>query len=136
MWLGEEPGQASRLKLVINHWLLGLVANLAETIGLARALGVDPAKFLEAIDGGPINSPYAQMKGMAMLKGEFEPSFPLRLAGKDLDLVLEAGKDRGFDAPLAAAAASLFARAAETEHADDDMSAVYVVFRPTGEESG
>jgi 3-hydroxyisobutyrate dehydrogenase len=128
VWLGEEPGDASRLKLVINHWLLGLVAGLAETIGLAHALGVDPAKFLEAIDGGPINSPYAQIKGKAMLKGDFEPSFPLRLAHKDLNLILEAAGAHGFDAPLAAAAASLFARAAETDHADDDMSAVYAVF--------
>jgi 3-hydroxyisobutyrate dehydrogenase len=136
LWLGDEPGDASRLKLVINHWLLGLVANLGETIGLARALGVDPTKFLEAIDGGPINSPYAQTKGMAMLKGDFEPSFPLRLARKDLDLVLEAARGRGVDAPLAAAAASLFARAAELDHADDDMSAVYAAVQPTGEARG
>jgi 3-hydroxyisobutyrate dehydrogenase len=133
LWLGEEPRAASGLKLVINHWLLGLVVGLAETIGLARALGVDPAKFLEAIDGGPINSPYAQIKGMAMLKGEFEPSFPLRLAHKDLSLVLEAAEARGFDAPLATAAASLFVRADDLGHGDEDMSAVYAVFQPAGE---
>jgi 3-hydroxyisobutyrate dehydrogenase len=133
IWLGEEPGGASRLKLVINHWLLGLVSGLAETIGLARALDVDPARFLEAIGGGPLNAPYAQFKGMAMVKGDFEASFPLRLAHKDLKLILDAARARSFDAPLAATAATLFARAAELGHADDDMSAVYAALRPAGE---
>jgi 3-hydroxyisobutyrate dehydrogenase len=133
VWLGEEPGDASRLKLVINHWLLGLVSGSAETIALARALDVHPAKFLEAIDGSPLNSPYAQFKGMAMVKGNFETSFPLRLAHKDLNLVLDAARARSFDAPLAATAATLFTRAAELGHADDDMSAVYAALRPAGE---
>jgi 3-hydroxyisobutyrate dehydrogenase len=133
VWLGEEPGDATRLKLVINHWLLGLVAGLAETIGLAGALGVDPAKFLEAIDGGPLNAGYAQVKGVAMMEGDFETSFPLHLAYKDLNLMLDAARSHGFEAPLAAAVAGLFARAAELGHGDDDMSAVYAALRPADE---
>jgi 3-hydroxyisobutyrate dehydrogenase len=37
--------------------VLALVEGLAETIALAEALGVDPATFLEIIDGGPLARP-------------------------------------------------------------------------------
>ncbi|HLL58212.1 MAG TPA: NAD(P)-dependent oxidoreductase, partial [Rubrobacteraceae bacterium] len=62
LWLGEA-GAGSRLKLVTNNWIVGLLGVLAETISLARATGVDPARFLEVIEGGPLGLPYAQMKG-------------------------------------------------------------------------
>ena len=62
LWLGDA-GAGSRLKLVINTWLLSLTEALAEAIALAGALGVDPQTFLDAIDGGPLGLPYAQLKG-------------------------------------------------------------------------
>ena len=46
LWLGEA-GAGSRLKLVLNTWLLALVEGLAEAIALAEALGVDPQTFLD-----------------------------------------------------------------------------------------
>src|SRR5262249_32928414 len=52
VWLGEEIGSASALKLVLNHWIQNSVENIAETIALAQALGVDPRQFLESISGG------------------------------------------------------------------------------------
>jgi 3-hydroxyisobutyrate dehydrogenase len=48
---------------VLNTWVVGLVESLAETIGLARALGFEPELFLETIAGGPPDSGYAQLKG-------------------------------------------------------------------------
>jgi 3-hydroxyisobutyrate dehydrogenase len=83
-------GEASRLKLVLNTWLLALVDGLAETLALAEGLGLEPRLFLETIAGGPLDVGYAQLKGEAMLKQEFAPSFPARLALKDAGLVLEA----------------------------------------------
>ena len=62
VWLGEA-GEGSRLKLVVNNWIVGILGVLAETVAFARATGVDPAKFLETIEGGPLGLPYAQMKG-------------------------------------------------------------------------
>src|SRR5205823_4127245 len=90
LWLGDEPGPATRMKIVINNWVVGLTEVLAESMALARKLDVDPAKFLEVLDGNPVGSPYAQLKGKMILDESFEPSFPLRLALKDAKLVLEA----------------------------------------------
>ena len=61
-----RPGAGSRLKVVINGWIVGVVAVLAETITLAEALDVDPQLFFDAVADGPLDLPYARMKGAAM----------------------------------------------------------------------
>ena len=117
-----EAGEATRAKLVLNHWVLVLTASTAETIGFARALGVDPQLFLDVIEGAPMDSGYAQMKGRLILDGKAADavSFPLRLAHKDARLVLEAGAD----GELAPAVKRLYDRASEAGLDDHDMAAV------------
>jgi 3-hydroxyisobutyrate dehydrogenase len=119
-----DAGEGNRLKVVVNSWLVGLVASLGETIALAEAIGVDPKVFLDAIEGGPVGPPYARVKGDLMVERSFPTSFALRLARKDVGLVLEAAEQHGFDARLARTIAELFDRAEEAGHGDEDMAAV------------
>jgi 3-hydroxyisobutyrate dehydrogenase len=120
-----EAGAATRLKLVINNWLLGVVENLAETIAFAEGIDVPPETFLEAIDGSAVGAPYAQLKGKQMLDREFPAAFPLSLALKDARLVLEAAERHGVPSKLAKVAADQFERAEQLGHGDEDMAAVY-----------
>jgi 3-hydroxyisobutyrate dehydrogenase len=120
-----EAGEGTRLKLVINNWLLGIVENLAETIAFAEGIDVPPETFLEAIDGSAVGAPYAQLKGKQMLAREFPPAFPLSLALKDARLVLEAAERHGVPSKLAKVAAEQFERAEGLGHGDEDMAAVY-----------
>jgi 3-hydroxyisobutyrate dehydrogenase len=120
-----EAGAGTRLKLVINNWLLLLLGDLAETVAFAERIDVDPRSFLEAIDGGAVGSPYAQMKGAMMVERDFPTAFPLKLALKDLELVLDAGERHDSEMPLASVAAERFRRAVEQGHGDKDMAAVY-----------
>jgi 3-hydroxyisobutyrate dehydrogenase len=124
-WVGETPGDASRLKLVLNHWILGLTENIGETIAFAQAIGVDPRQALGAIEGGNMDTPYLHMKSNAILEEALEAAFPLRLATKDADLVLDAARDAGLDLPLIEVARRQFARAIELGHGDKDMAATY-----------
>ncbi len=124
LWVGET-GAGSRLKVVVNSWLIGLVGVLAETIALAQCSGVDPAGFLDAIEGGPVGAPYARLKGEAMTAARFPASFPLRLAHKDAHLVLDAAHACGLVLPMADAMNQQFGRAIQLGHGDDDMAAVY-----------
>ena len=94
LWLGPA-GAGSRLKLVVNNWIVGLLGVLAETVAFAEATGVDPAKFLDVIEGGPLGLPYAQLKGQMMMEDDFPTSFSLKLARKDASLVLEAAEQEG-----------------------------------------
>jgi 3-hydroxyisobutyrate dehydrogenase len=121
--LGDEPGAATRMKLVLNAWLVALVEGLAESIQLAEGLGVDPAAFLEIIDGGPLGPPYAKLKGTMMIERSYEPSFALRWALKDASLVEEAARDAGLDLPLARTIAARMQEAVDAGHGDDDMAA-------------
>jgi 3-hydroxyisobutyrate dehydrogenase len=125
MWVGDA-GAGSRLKLAANAWVATVLEGVAESLALTRDLGLDPALFLEAIAGGAMDAPYVQLKGKAMLAGEFPPAFKLAGALKDVDLILAAAGDAGADLGLMPAIREHFARAVEAGHGDLDMSATYL----------
>ncbi len=131
VWLGEA-GEGSRLKLVLNNWIVGLVGVLAETVAFARATSVDPARFLETIEGGPLGLPYAQMKGKMMIEEDFPTSFSLGLARKDAGLVLDAAEAHGLRMEIAEAVAARFDGAIGAGHGEEDVAAVYEAAKPAG----
>ncbi len=129
VWLGEA-GEGSRLKLVVNNWILGLLGVLAETLALARATGVDPNRFLETIEGGPLNAPYAQMKGGMMIEADYPPSFSAKLARKDAGLVLDAAAAEDLRLTIAEAVVAHFDEAIEAGHGEEDMAAIHEAVKP------
>jgi 3-hydroxyisobutyrate dehydrogenase len=118
-------GAGTRLKLVVNGWLLALTASLAEVLALSEAIGLEPSAFLETIAGGPLDVGYAHLKGKLMLERSFPPSFPLRLADKDAALVVEAAEQAALPLEVQRAVRGAYARAAAEGHGDEDMAAVY-----------
>ena len=124
-----EAGTGTRMKLVINSWLLTLVEGLAETVAFAEGIGIEPERFLDAISDGPIDNPYAQLKGRMMIEREFDPAFKLELAAKDAGLVLEAVERHDLEVPLLETIRERLAEAAE-EHGDKDMAATYLASAP------
>jgi len=129
VWVGAEPGDGHKLKLAANAWVLSVVAGTAQSITLARDLGLDPQVFLDTIAGGPLDSPYAQLKGAAMIAGEYPPSFALDGAVKDSGLIADALRSAGTDGRMMAALHAVFADASAAGHANDDMAAVAETFR-------
>jgi 3-hydroxyisobutyrate dehydrogenase len=130
LWAGDEVGVASRLKLVVNAWVASLNAAVAQSVTMARALDLDPQLFLDAIGGGPTDTPYAQLKGGMMIGADYPPSFPVDSVRKDLDLMSLATRDRGYDATLLEALRAVYAQASAQGHGGDDMAAVAEAFRP------
>jgi 3-hydroxyisobutyrate dehydrogenase len=112
------------MKLVLNAWLLALTEGLAESVLLAEGLGVDPATFLDIIDGGPMGPPYAKLKGTMMIDRDYDPSFALALARKDAGLVEEAARAAGLDLPLPRLIAERQQAAVDAGHGESDMAAV------------
>lgn len=123
-WLGEA-GLGTRLKLVVNNWIISAVEGIAETFALAAALGLDGSLFLETIKGGGVDIAYAHAKGGQILARDFPPSFPLRLAEKDARLVLEAAAATGLELALTRTVRSQMQRAIALGHGDEDMIATY-----------
>jgi 3-hydroxyisobutyrate dehydrogenase len=129
MWLADEPGAGTKLKLTINLWILNLVENLGETMALSEALGLDQRWFLDAIEGRPMDSPYAQLKGEKIVTGDYSPAFALKLAAKDLGLALEMAEGAGVDLGLAPQTLARFSRAIELGHGNEDMAAAWFATR-------
>jgi 3-hydroxyisobutyrate dehydrogenase len=124
-----EAGAGSRLKVVVNCWVIGVVEAAAETIALAEGLDLDPGLFFKSVEGGSLDLPYLRIKGKAMIERDFTPSFKLALAAKDAGLARRAAEEHDLDLPLIEAIARRFAEVAK-EHGDEDISATYLASAP------
>jgi 3-hydroxyisobutyrate dehydrogenase len=131
MWVGDI-GAGTRLKVVVNSWIVTVVEGGAETIALAEGMGVDPALMFEALEGGTLDLPYLRMKGEAIAKRDFDPSFSLRLAAKDARLVRESAGRRDLDLPALEAIRRRLEEGVP-EHGDEDMSATFLTSAPRAE---
>jgi len=128
VWTGEDgaEGSATRLKLVANSWVLSVTNAAGEALALAKALGVDPQSFFDAIDGGPLDMGYLRAKSGLVLNDQLSPAqFAVSTAAKDARLIVEAGERNGVRLDVAAASAERFERAAAQGHGDEDMAAAY-----------
>ncbi len=128
LWLGPA-GAGSRLKLVLNAWVLAVVEAGAEIITLAESFRLDPSQFFDALEGGSLDLPYLRLKGQAMIARDFEPAFRLALAAKDAALVDAAARRAGLDLPLLAVLSERLAEGAK-HHAEKDMSATFLTSQP------
>jgi len=126
LWVGPRAGDGHRLKLAANSWVLSLTAGTAQALALTRNLGLDPQLFLDLIAGGGLDNGYAQLKGRAMIAGEYPAAFSLDGAVKDAGLIAAALRSAGADGRLMTAILSQYESAAAAGHGDSDMSAVFV----------
>ncbi|MBF2029571.1 MAG: 2-hydroxy-3-oxopropionate reductase [Oscillatoriales cyanobacterium C42_A2020_001] len=69
------------------------VQAVAEALTLAKKSGVDPAKVRSALLGGFAQSRVLDVHGQRMIDGTFEPGFKLNLHRKDMNIVLQTGKE-------------------------------------------
>lgn len=102
IWVSDKPGASSRLKLALNAFVFAITHGTAETLAIAKALGVDPALVVEAVTGGPLDSGFFQGKAVAILKGDYSTSFSVENAIKDSQLVVDALAGTGVQADLGA----------------------------------
>ena len=123
LWVGEA-GMGSRLKLAANHWMITMVAALAESMQLCEAMGLDQQHFVTLLDGGPLGSPYAMQKLGEMRRHDYPAGFPVRLALKDLELVREVEQSARAAMPLLDVVRERFTTA-NRDLADQDLAAIY-----------
>lgn len=126
LWVSDKPGASSRLKLALNAYVFALTHGTAETLAIAKALGVDPVLVVEAVTGGPLDSGYFQGKAAAILKGDYTTSFSIHNGVKDAHLVVDALAGTDVQADLATAGLARFQRAADAGHGDKDIAASFL----------
>jgi len=124
-WFHLGPvGAGQSVKLAMNLLLELEVEAFAEALALVTRAGVPGQSLLEVMQSSMGRSPVIDLKGAMMLKGEYKPSFPLRLMHKDLSLALDLGNQLGVPLPAAAASREVLnaVKGAVTE--DVDFSAL------------
>lgn len=126
VWVSEEIGSASRLKLALNSWVFVLTHGMAESLRIAKGLGVDPALVVDVVTGGPMDCAYFQLKSSTILKDDYTVSFSIANAVKDSLLITEAAAGAGVQADLAQAGLKRFQRVLEGGHGDKDLTASYL----------
>jgi 3-hydroxyisobutyrate dehydrogenase len=82
--LGEN-GSGHAMKLAMNSQIAILALSLSEGIILAKKSGLDPMIFVEVLNSTYFKTGMSIIKGPKMVKGDFEPSFFLKMMQKDLD---------------------------------------------------
>lgn len=125
--VGPAAPAASALKLAVNSWIATITAGIAQSLTIAQRLGVDPELVLTALDGTAPDSPYAQLKGHAVLKGNFEPQFEVLGLLKDVRLAM--AETPTVPQELLRALEGLYATAAASGSGKEDIAAVWKAFQ-------
>lgn len=124
-WFHLGPnGAGQTIKLAMNLILALEVDALAEALALVTAAGLQGEKLVEVMQSSMARAAVLDVKAPLLLKGEYPPSFPLRLMHKDVGLALDLAKETGVTLPAAAAAYSIYSAVKADAKEDLDYAAV------------
>jgi 3-hydroxyisobutyrate dehydrogenase-like beta-hydroxyacid dehydrogenase len=91
LYLGEERGRAAAFKLFGNAMIISLTASLADVFAMAKALGIE-AEDARALFDNFNPTGVLTHRGAKMAAGNYEASFELPMARKDVQLMMEAAE--------------------------------------------
>lgn len=120
---GEVPS-ALRMKLAVNHYLVVLVAALAEAAHAAARSGVDLQLFREVLDAGPMASPVSRAKLQKLVSGDFGAQAAIRDVAVIAELVRQQASVAGIETPLIDTACRMYQAADQRGLSDLDMAAL------------
>jgi 3-hydroxyisobutyrate dehydrogenase-like beta-hydroxyacid dehydrogenase len=100
--IGSDAPAANTVKLAGNFVIASMLETLGESFALMRKSDVDPALFLEIVNGSLFQSPVYENYGKMIAEQRYEPAgFKMRLGLKDVRLVLATADEAATPMPLA-----------------------------------
>lgn len=124
-WFHLGPhGAGQTIKLAMNAILALQVGAMAEALALVQRAGLSGEQLVEVMQASMARSGVLDVKSPLMLKGDYRPSFPLRLMHKDLGLALDLANQLGVALPTTAAAREVYNFVKGEAKEDLDYSAV------------
>jgi 3-hydroxyisobutyrate dehydrogenase-like beta-hydroxyacid dehydrogenase len=124
-WFHLGPhGAGQTIKLAMNMLLALQVGAMAESLALVTKAGLKGEQLVEVMQSSMGRSGLLDLKSPLMIKGDYKPSFPLRLMHKDLGLALELANQIGVAIPATAAAREVYNYVMGEAKEDLDYSAV------------
>ena len=126
--MGSDYGLGSTMKMV-NQILAGVqIATAAEAMAFGVRAGLDARQIYDVICNSAGASFMFQNRVPHMLDGDYTPHSAVDIWVKDLDIVLETGRDLRFPLFFSALAHQLFISASAAGHGRLDDAAVVKVF--------
>ncbi|MCZ6603657.1 MAG: NAD(P)-dependent oxidoreductase [Alphaproteobacteria bacterium] len=122
-WVGEGE-QARYMKLAVNLQIGIVVSLLGEAIAFGTKGGMDRSQLIEIMTESPIGSPLLKVKGPALQKNDYSPTFDVEQMGKDLDLALATAREMETPMPMTAAVRQQYAAMISRGHGALDFSVV------------
>ncbi|ARS52675.1 NAD(P)-dependent oxidoreductase [Kushneria konosiri] len=122
VWLGEA-GRGSRMKLIVNAWLIHMMQGIAESARLARTLGFSTDELWSVLDGGPLAAPYVKAKLDKIGNEEYSAQMALEWGLKDARLALEAAGDT--DLPGLVRISEIWRDAVDAGLGEQDIAAIH-----------
>ena len=124
-WFHLGPnGAGQTIKLAMNGILALQVGAMAEALALVTRAGLRGEQLVEVMQASMARSGVLDVKSPLMVKGDYKPSFPLRLMHKDLGLMLDLANQLGVALPATAAAREVYSYVKGEAKEDLDYSAV------------
>jgi 2-hydroxy-3-oxopropionate reductase len=124
-WFHLGPnGAGQTIKLAMNAILALQVGAMAEALALVNKAGLSGEQLVEVMQASMARSGLLDLKSPLMIKGDYKPSFPLRLMHKDLGLALDLANQLGVALPTTAAAREVYSYVKGEAKEDLDYSAV------------
>ena len=124
-WFHLGPSGAGKtVKLAMNAILALEVGAMAEALALVTRAGLKGEQLVEVMQASMARSGVLDVKSPLMLKGDYKPSFPLRLMHKDLGLALDLANQLGVSLPATAAAREVYNYVKGEAKEDVDYAAV------------
>lgn len=121
--LGEN-GSGHAMKLAMNSQIAILALALSEGIILAKKSRLDPMTFLDVLNSTYFKTGMSINKGPKMARGDFEPSFFLRMMQKDLDEIEYTAGKTGANMPMSKLANEIYQKAIKEGLGDIDYTGI------------
>jgi 3-hydroxyisobutyrate dehydrogenase len=121
---GPVVGKAAGMKLIGNLFLIAFTAGIADTLALAKALGISSGDVSALFDSwNPGAAAPARLKRIA--SGDYShPSWELNMARKDAGLMINAAKHGGIDLAVIPAIATEMDKWIAKGHGNDDWTVI------------
>ena len=120
------PSGSGQLAKLANQMIVGTtIGAVAEALLMAQRGGADMAKVRQALRGGFAESRVMEVHGQRMVDGDFSKRGSLTIQLKDLHNAMHTAASLGFDAPITAELAQLYADAQAHGFGDLDQSGLF-----------
>ena len=120
-------GAGTTLKLCMNLIVAQMTTALAESVALAEAAQLDPARIFDVLrQSTALDCGYFRMKEEALLKKDFQPAFSLANLLKDVRFILKEAAKRQQPLPVTEGVLHLLEEASREGLGSQDVSAVYL----------